>query len=78
MTAIQSLLDNQAAFEPEITQAMSVAFEDVCKSLDLPAIAVREREAVAIKIIELARRGERNPDQLRDRILREVGLGTSG
>ena len=73
----QSLPDKQAAFEPEITQAMSLAFENVCTSLGLPAIAVREREAVAVRIIELARCGERDPNQLRDHILHEAGLGAS-
>jgi hypothetical protein len=73
MTAIQSLLEREAAFAPDVTQAMSIAFEGACRSLNLADGAQREREAVAVRIIELARRGERDPIQLRDRVLREAG-----
>ena len=59
-------------FDPEITNAMSVAFDDVCQTLKVNG-NVREREVIATRIIELARRGERNPAQLRDRVLREAG-----
>jgi hypothetical protein len=52
---------------------MSMAFADVCKTLNVldgnPA-----REVIAERIIALARRGERSPTGLRDRLLREVGL----
>jgi hypothetical protein len=63
----------EPAFEPEATQAMSAAFEDVCRALNLPDAAERERAAVAVRIVELARRGERDPHRLRDRVLREAG-----
>jgi hypothetical protein len=71
MPANQRFLE--PAFEPEATQAMSVAFEDVCRALNLPDAAERERAAVAVRIVELARRGERDPHRLRDRVLREAG-----
>jgi hypothetical protein len=32
----------------------------------------KAREVVAVRIIELARRGERDPDRLRNRVLREA------
>jgi hypothetical protein len=76
MTTINTLLQGQAAFEPDATQAMSVAFEDACRTLNLSDQAQREREAVAVRIIELARRGERDPAALRDRVLREAGAAT--
>jgi hypothetical protein len=52
---------------------MSQAFDRVCTGLKLAADATREREAVAIRIIELARRGERDAKRLADRVLRDAG-----
>jgi hypothetical protein len=63
----------QAVFEPEATRAMSIAFDDACRVLKLTAAAAREREAVAVRIIELARRGEHDPARLCERVLREAG-----
>ena len=51
-----------------------MAFEDVCKALDIAPGATREREVIAGRIIELARRGERSPTRLTERVLREAGL----
>ena len=39
---------------------MSIALDDVCKALKLDG-NVKAKEIVAIRIIELARRGERSP-----------------
>ena len=61
-------------FEPEDIQAMSLAFEEVCKALEIQPGATREREAVAVRIIELCRRGERSPARLTERVLTEAGL----
>ena len=44
-------------FETEDIQAMSLAFEEVCKALEIQPGATREREAVAVRIIELCWRG---------------------
>jgi len=65
------------AFEPNDIQAMSVAYEDVCKALHINGDA-RARETIAARVIELARRGERCPTLLRDRVLQEAGMGTNG
>ena len=62
------------AFEPEDIQAMSLAFEEVCKALEIQRASTREREAVAVRIIELSRRGERSPARLAERVLKEAGL----
>ena len=61
-------------FEPEDIQAMSLAFEEVCKALEIQPGATREREAVAVRIIELCRRGERSPARLAERMLTEASL----
>jgi hypothetical protein len=61
-------------FEPKDIQAMSSAFEEVCKALEIQPGATREREAVAVRLIELCRRGERRPARLAERVLKEAGL----
>jgi hypothetical protein len=72
MAAILPYLHDSVFDQKDIT-AMSMAFDDVCKTLDIrdgnPA-----REVIAERIIALARNGERSPTRLRDRLLREVGL----
>jgi hypothetical protein len=75
MATILPFLKDHTVFEPEVTSAMSRAFDEVCCALKLPAAATREREAVATRIIELARRGERDSVELRERVLREAGAG---
>jgi hypothetical protein len=56
---------------------MSVAFDDVCRALNVPHTANGPREVIAKRIIELARRGERDPGRLRDRVITDAG-GANG
>lgn len=72
MGTIIPFLRQQGAFDPEVTKAMSTAFDAVCDALNVPLSDADGRETVAAKIIALARRGERDPVRLRDRILGEV------
>lgn len=65
------LKEGAGAFKPEDIQAMSAALEEVCAALKLDGDA-KGRETVAVRIIDLAREGERNPDRLRDRVIREA------
>jgi len=53
---------------------MSIALDDICKTLSLDGEAAA-KEIVAVRIIELARRGERSPAKLRDRVLHEANCG---
>jgi hypothetical protein len=71
MVAIIPFLKDEFVFEPADIKAMSMAFDDVCKSLDLNGDK-RARGTVAVRIMELARRGERSPTKLRDRVLAEA------
>jgi len=75
MGTIIPFLKEQAVFEPEVTRAMSSAFDEVCQALNLADGDARSREAVAVRLIELARRGERDPMALRQRVLREAEAG---
>jgi hypothetical protein len=69
-TIIPFLQDN--AFDPDALRAMSTALEEVCRKLEVNGDR-RAREAMAVRIIALARRGERDPERLSDRVLREAG-----
>jgi hypothetical protein len=63
-------------YDPEALRAMSTALANVCRLLkvehDQDAC-----EVMAIRIIDLARRGERDPERLRDRVLWEAGATSS-
>ena len=59
------------SFPPDDIKAMSMALDDVCTELKLDGNA-NAKETIAVRIIELARRGERSPTKLRDRVLREA------
>ena len=61
----------EGAFDPEAVEAMSVAMEDVCRTLKVDGDP-HAREVLAMRIIDLARRGEREATQLRDRVLLEA------
>jgi hypothetical protein len=75
MTAILPYL-RDAVFEQKDITAMSMALDDVCKSLNiLDGLA---REVIAERIIALATTGERSPTRLRDRVLHEAGLANAG
>ena len=73
MAPTLAIVRDEPVFDPDATYAMSAAFDAVCIALGLPYGSWREREVIATRIIELARRGERSPDQIRDRVLREAG-----
>jgi hypothetical protein len=75
MAAIIPFLRGYNAFEPDDISAMSMALEDVCKELNING-DTSAREVIAIRIIELAQPGERNPTKLRDRLIQEANGGT--
>jgi hypothetical protein len=51
-------------FDPEAMRVMGVAFEAVCAALRIDDRSTPAAAAAASKIIGLALRGERDPDQL--------------
>jgi hypothetical protein len=71
MTAILPFV-RDAVFDPKDIQAMSMALDDVCASLNVSD--GRAKEVLAERIIALAQSGERSPTLLRDRVLLEAGL----
>jgi hypothetical protein len=78
MTDIHTFLNGPLAFEPEMTHAMGLAFDQVCRALFVPDNAKAVREAIAERIIEHARCGERDPDRLRDAVLQQIGVADRG
>ena len=75
MATILPFLREQSVFDPETVAVMSTAFDEACSALKLAGTAGREREAVAVRIIELARRGERDPERICAGVLRDAGAG---
>jgi hypothetical protein len=73
MGTIIPFLKSQSVFDPDALRAMSAALDQACDALKLPETAARERETVAARIIELARRGEFDVTRLRERVLHEAG-----
>ena len=62
----------EAAFPPEVIDAMSWAFDEVCARLSIPETADAPQAMVAFRIVELARKGERDPERLRDKALKTI------
>jgi hypothetical protein len=65
-------LKSEATFDPEHLAAMSLAFKEACRELELTDASHHTR-FIAIRIITLAKSGLRNADHLRDQVLREAG-----
>jgi hypothetical protein len=69
---IRRYVEDSAAFEPEVVRVLSEAFEQVCAELKVAAAEDRFREAIAVRIIELARNGLIDATALRERVLSEA------
>jgi hypothetical protein len=69
---IKAYLQDQVAFGPEAIAAMSQAFEETCTALSIPAHETRARQAIAARIIDLARTGVIDAKALRQRVLLEA------
>lgn len=74
MAVILSFLrTGESVFGPKDIAAMSLALDEVCKTLDLNGDS-SARETMAMRIIDLAKAGERNATRLRDRVLHEAAM----
>ena len=60
MTMALKTVDD-VVFEPEVTQSMASALDDVCRALNVNG-NLREREILATRIIDLVRGGECDRD----------------
>ena len=74
MSAIYPFV-SAGVFGPDDVHAMSLACEEVCNALHINGDA-GARATIAVRVIDLARRGELRPMALRDRVLVEANAGT--
>jgi hypothetical protein len=65
-------------FDAETTRAMGAALEMACVALRTGDCADDVKQAIADKIIALAKAGERNPDALCEQVLKEIRTEPSG
>ena len=82
---IRDFLKNGEEFDQQTISILGVAFEQVCVALRIGDCDDDVKQAIANKIIELAKTGERNPDRLCERALEDicqpqvvVGIGAEG
>jgi hypothetical protein len=59
-------------FDLETTRVLGVAFELTCVALQVGDCADDVKQAIANKIIALAKVGERNPDVLCEQLLKDI------
>ena len=65
---IRAYLEDRSAFSPEEIKVMSEALEEACAALQVDGQA-KDREIIAARIIELARKGVIDATVLRDRVV---------
>jgi hypothetical protein len=63
------LLEIKTAFGPEDTAAMTAAFQETLKRLNVADHESLIATSVAKKIVRLAKRGERNPTRLTEGVI---------
>jgi len=63
---------NGEQFDQEMLRVLGVTFEQVCTALRIGDCDDDVKQAIANKIIELAKAGERNPDLLCERALTDI------
>jgi hypothetical protein len=69
------LVAGNPAFDPQDVDAMSAALDAVCKFLSIRENTTA-RELLALRIIDIARRGERSAAALEQRLLSETRGGS--
>jgi hypothetical protein len=63
---------NGVRFDPETKRVLGIALEMACIALRVGDCDDGGKQAIATKLIELAKAGERNPDLLCERVLEEI------
>jgi len=62
----------ESALDPEAVKAMTTAFEDALRQLELVDRSDPLTEIVALEIIEIGRNGERDPARIRELALQKL------
>ena len=68
---IRHYLDDNTVFEPDAIKAMSEALEQACAALHVNG-QIHDREVIATRIIDLARRGVTDAKVLGERVIAEA------
>lgn len=68
---IRRYLEDNSVFDPDAIEAMSEAMERACTALHVNG-QLRDREAIAARIIDLARNGVLDAKALSDRVVAET------
>jgi hypothetical protein len=63
---------NGERFDPESRRVLSVAFEMLCIALRTGDCDDGVKQAIATKLIAIAKAGERNPDILCEEVLKDI------
>ena len=74
MAAADHPYHRDAVFEPDETHAIGIAFDEICRAMNLPQTATVPREVVAIRVIDLARESLLDPILLKNRVLHEARM----
>jgi hypothetical protein len=73
MATVLSFLSNRPDFDEEATRIMGEGFDAACKGFQDGGQPDLVREIIAKRIIEAAKKGERDPVRLRDAGLAALG-----
>lgn len=65
-------LPESPPFDQDEIVDMALAVDDVCKVLDIPTEDAPTLKSIAERIVEHARRGERDPAALAERVISEM------
>jgi hypothetical protein len=65
------------AFDPQATAAMMTAYRKACELMRDWGQPDAIKDAIAKRIIQVASRGERDPDEICDCALKSLGFGES-
>ena len=65
---------NNVSFDDAATSAMGEAFDRTCKSLRIIGCTATVREMIAMRIIDAATNGERDPARLYEQALMILGI----
>ena len=65
-------ISDDPGFDRETAIALAKTVDDVCESLYIDGEAQDLRKAVAARIVDIARSGERDPVRIRNKIMQEV------
>jgi hypothetical protein len=74
--SIVFLHDSPSFADDEIVD-MAVAVDDVCKVLEISSDDAPTLKSIAVRVIDHARRGERDPEVLAERVISEMRASTT-